>query len=278
MTDPAPQLPPDDAAWPELAHTRMGEGEPLLLIHSLGGTRAMWEPVLGRLAAEHDVIAVDVPGFAESPALPDDIEPSPRNLGLAALAHLRRLGIEEDPHIAGISHGSFISIETARLGRARSVTALCTAGFWEQPLGDRRNWARWLARGLWPYLKRRLETEDGRERILGGVIRHPGRLTAEQARRIVHSYAFSPGFAKTNSLMRNSIIGRLDPEQPHTLAWAEHDRLVRNRPLPGATVGPAVRQLQMPGVSHVPTWDDPALVAQTILETTALARSMRTAA
>ena len=37
----------------------------LVLLHPLGADRHVWEPVLERLAAERDVIAVDLPGFGE---------------------------------------------------------------------------------------------------------------------------------------------------------------------------------------------------------------------
>ena len=36
----------------ELAYERAGSGSPLILIHGLGGSRRIWEPVLERLAAE----------------------------------------------------------------------------------------------------------------------------------------------------------------------------------------------------------------------------------
>jgi pimeloyl-ACP methyl ester carboxylesterase len=46
-----------------LAHDRLGAGPPLLLLHHLGGTRAAWDPVRGALAARHETVAVDLPGF-----------------------------------------------------------------------------------------------------------------------------------------------------------------------------------------------------------------------
>ncbi|MGE5858214.1 MAG: alpha/beta fold hydrolase, partial [Solirubrobacterales bacterium] len=52
---------------------------------------------------------------------------------------------------------------------------------------------------------------------------------------------------------------------PITLAWAEHDALVRNRPLPDKALPRRVQQVELPGCGHVPTWDDPDLVARVIL-------------
>ena len=44
---------------------------------------------------------------------------------------------------------------------------------------------------------------------------------------------------------------------PITLAWAEYDTLVRNKPLRDGILPKRVRQLVLPGCGHVPTWDDP---------------------
>ena len=115
---------------------RGGSGEPLLLIHPLGGELVVWEPVFERLAAERDVIAVDMPGFGASPPLPAGVEPTPQALAAALAAQLDALGIER-AHLAGNSLGGWVALELAKLGRARSVTGLCTAGFWSRPLGPR---------------------------------------------------------------------------------------------------------------------------------------------
>ena len=54
----------------ELAFERRGAGPPLVLLHGIGHHWQAWLPVLDRLAAERDVIAVDFPGFGVSPPLP----------------------------------------------------------------------------------------------------------------------------------------------------------------------------------------------------------------
>lgn len=256
--------------WPDLAYTRAGSGEPLLLLHSLGGSRVIWEPVMHLLAAEYDVIAVDMPGFGDSPKLPRGIEPSPVNLARAALAQCERIGVGGPVHVSGVSLGGWVSIECSRLGSARSVTGLCTAGFWDEPLGPRINWARILSRLALPFLRPTLTSEKGRRRALSGVIRHPDRVTPEQARRLVEGYATSPGFNESNSLMRGATILPWErASAPVTLGWAEHDTLVRSRPLADHLLPEGVRQVVLPGCGHLPTWDDPALVARTIGETIA---------
>ncbi|WP_412741957.1 alpha/beta fold hydrolase [Krasilnikovia sp. MM14-A1004] len=77
----------------EPAHTRTGQGQTLVLLHPLGSSRSVWDPVVGALAGRFDVIAVDLPGFGESAPLPASTEATP-----AALAHAvaRALDAEAD--------------------------------------------------------------------------------------------------------------------------------------------------------------------------------------
>ncbi|MEU8609445.1 alpha/beta fold hydrolase [Actinoplanes sp. NPDC048791] len=53
-----------------LAHERRGSGPPLVLIHGLGSRRQVWDPLIAELARHREVIAVDLPGFGESPLWP----------------------------------------------------------------------------------------------------------------------------------------------------------------------------------------------------------------
>ena len=46
----------------EMNHIRRGAGKPLLLIHGIGGSSRSWQSILDDLAAERDVIAIDLPG------------------------------------------------------------------------------------------------------------------------------------------------------------------------------------------------------------------------
>jgi pimeloyl-ACP methyl ester carboxylesterase len=57
-------------------YSRSGQGEPLVLLHGLGSSRAAWEAIVPALAERFDVIAVDLPGFGASQPLPVGIEPS----------------------------------------------------------------------------------------------------------------------------------------------------------------------------------------------------------
>src|ERR1700754_2204443 len=81
-----------------LAHEATGEGEPLVLIHGLATTRVIWSRVLPLLGRSRRLIAIDVPGFGESPACGEGFE-------LEAVADcigdgLRELGVSEPYDVA----------------------------------------------------------------------------------------------------------------------------------------------------------------------------------
>lgn len=58
-----------------LHSTRQGSGKPLLLVHGLGSSIGNWDPVVPALAAEREVIAVDLPGCGESAPLTGELHP-----------------------------------------------------------------------------------------------------------------------------------------------------------------------------------------------------------
>ena len=255
------------AVW--LSHLRRGQGEPLLLLHSLGGSLVQWSPVLDRLAAEREVIAVDMPGFGESPELPDGIAPRAANLATAVLDFYDALGIEGRPAVAGISLGGWVAIECARQNAASAVVALCPAGFWKRsPESSNRRLARARRRGraLRPLLRPVMQTARGRREALGRFIYRPERLSPGEAQAIASAYVTAPAYDEASALMRAGRIEELKAiKVPMTLAWAEHDTLVRNKPLPEKALPKRVEQVMLPQCGHVPTWDDPELVARIVL-------------
>jgi pimeloyl-ACP methyl ester carboxylesterase len=95
---------------------REGEGPPLVLLHGIGHHWQAWEPVIGRLAEDFDVIACDSPGFGRSSPLAKGIELSIPAYADAFEWFFAELGLER-PHVAGNSMGGAIALELAR-GRA----------------------------------------------------------------------------------------------------------------------------------------------------------------
>jgi pimeloyl-ACP methyl ester carboxylesterase len=250
-----------------LSHDRTGTGEPLVLIHPLGGTRIVWEPVTPLLAASRDVIAPDLPGFGQSPALAPDQTPTAARLARAVADFLDVLGIDM-AHVAGNSLGGWVALELERLGRARSVTAVAPAGLWSRPLGPRPGKSlRPLGTALAPFAPLLLSNRRIRALALSGAFAHPERVPAHAARALVSAYLRAPAYEEANRQMRAGVFTLRRSDVPVTLVWPELDRLVaRPRQLPAW-----VSSIDLPGCGHVPMWDDPPLVADVILAGTGAA-------
>jgi pimeloyl-ACP methyl ester carboxylesterase len=252
-----------------LSHLCRGTGEPLLLLHGLGGAKEIWDPVVERLAAERETIAVDMPGFGGSPPLPAHLEPSAANLALAIRGFCTAQGLE-CPHVAGNSLGGWVALEMGRNGWAASVTAISPAGLWRRPLGARRFDPHRWARLLRPAVSAALRTRRGRVLMLRTSIAKPERVPAGLGRKLVLGWVDAPSYEGANRAMRTHVFDPAGyPQIPVTLAWGELDRLV-GPPRPERRPGGA-RFVVLPGVGHTPTWDDPGLVAATLLEGSSLA-------
>jgi pimeloyl-ACP methyl ester carboxylesterase len=223
--------------------------------------------VIAPLGQAYRVVAVDLPGFGQSAAPADGATPAPPTLARMLAGHLDTLGMDR-AHLVGSSLGAWIALELARLGRARSVTSLCAAGFWPRPLladGERpRKPGRPLARVLLPVMSPLLRTARGRRLVLGLNMAHPERVTHAEALDIVRAYATAPGYPATNLAMRRSFFaGPEGIDVPVTLAWGEHDRLVR----PPRVPPPGWRTVVLAGCGHLAMWDDPEQVVRVIRAT-----------
>lgn len=111
-----------------VVYDRRGAGEPLVLLHGIGHHWRAWLPVLDRLAAAHDVIAIDLPGFGESPVPAAGLPRHMSEVVAAVSRSFAALGVNR-PHVAGNSLGGAIALELAAAGRVASATALSPAGF-----------------------------------------------------------------------------------------------------------------------------------------------------
>jgi pimeloyl-ACP methyl ester carboxylesterase len=111
-----------------------------------------------------------------------------------------------------------------------------------------------------------MHTERGRRGTLGRFIYRPERLSPGEANAIAKAYVTAPAYDEASTLMRAGRVEELKSiKAPITLAWAEHDTLVRNKPLPAKLLPKRVEQVVLPHCGHVPTWDDPELVARVVL-------------
>lgn len=254
-----------------LNHHRQGTGEPLLLIHGIGSRWQMWTPVLEALAAAHDVIAVDLPGFGASPMPAPGTPPGLASLTALVEGFLDEIGVGR-PHAAGNSLGGLIALELARRDRVASATVLSPAGFASPTEMALARSSLWLsvrvARATARWSEGLLSRPAARRVWLRQVIEHGDRLSVQEAADSVRAMAAAPWFDETLPTLRPHQFG--DGEQitvPVTVAWGEHDRLLLPRQARRAAVAlPRARMVTLRGCGHVPTYDDPAQVARVVLE------------
>jgi pimeloyl-ACP methyl ester carboxylesterase len=249
-----------------LRYSRVGAGETLVLLHGLGSHRGAWEPVVPALAAQFDVLSVDLPGFGESPPLPAGQEPTPAALAAAVAGLLDELGIDR-PHVAGNSLGGWVALELAALRPLASVALLSPAGLWpggtpryaRLSLRATRELSYWLERPLSALMRFRV----ARSAALAQVFARPGRLSPEQARAAIGAAARCTGFVSTLRATADRHYRCTVPiDAPVTVAFGSRDRIL----LPGTSrhveqLPAGARVVALPGCGHVPMSDDPPAVA-----------------
>jgi pimeloyl-ACP methyl ester carboxylesterase len=261
---------------------RQGQGQPLVLLHGVICAERIWSNVLPRLAGNHDVIVPTALGHHGGPPattrpvsiehIVDDME---RQLDRLELGKV---------HLAGNSLGGWIAIELARRGRALTVCALSPAGAWEHDWPDKQRRSRVLsnavrdtrrARPLLPLLAR---SARFRHFALRYSAVHGERVTPAEFLALAED---TIGCEIADDLFASDAqLEPLDPPPcPITLAWSAQDRLFPVH-LYGARARellPAARFIVLDDVGHCPMFDDPGLVARTILAVTATSRIDATA-
>ncbi|MFI9601098.1 alpha/beta fold hydrolase [Streptomyces sp. NPDC004069] len=254
-----------------LSYARVGGGEPLLLLHGIGHHRQAWDPVVHLLAAEREVVAVDLPGFGASPALPEGLRHDlpTMNVVLGALCEALEW---ERPHVAGNSLGGLLALELGREKLVRSVTALAPAGFWTQAerryaFGVLRTMRTLAQRMPLPLVERLSRTAAGRTVLTSTIYARPARRPPEAVVAETLALARADGFEETLragvGLRFTDVLAGI----PVTVAWGTRDRLlVRRQGVRAQQIIPRARLVRLPGCGHVPMNDDPALVARVILD------------
>ncbi len=256
----------------DIVYERHGRGDPLVLLHGLGHRRQAWESVLDDLAGRHEVYALDLPGFGDSPG------PEPEGpYGIPALvdavaAWCAAAGLHR-PHLAGNSLGGAVALELGARGLAASVTALSPIGF---ARGAEMLGSRLMVGGM--HVATRVPARAWRAVIDSRPVRTLTTLAVHGGLRDSHG-----GLARLDpaAVTRGSPYTRLAPEVvrynftggpvltcPATVAWGENDRVLPVRAVRRVLRAiPHAREVRLLGCGHVPMDDDPRAVAHTILST-----------
>ncbi|MEW2606718.1 alpha/beta fold hydrolase [Streptomyces sp. NPDC047916] len=256
----------------EVSYERTGVGAPLVLLHGIGHHRQAWDPVLRILAAERDVIAVDLPGFGASPALPHGLAHDLRTMVPVLGSFFEALGVVR-PHVAGNSLGGLFALELGREGPARSVTALSPAGFWTP---SERRYAFGVLRAMrgaalampMPLIERLSRSSPGRAALTSTIYARPGRRSPAAVVSETVALREATGFRQTLEAGSGVTFADDVPGVPVSIAWGSKDRLLaRRQGVRAVRAIPRARLVRLPGCGHVPMNDDPAAVARVVLDT-----------
>jgi pimeloyl-ACP methyl ester carboxylesterase len=253
-----------------LNHIRQGSGEPLVLVHGLGDRCRTWSAVMPELARRHDVIAVDLPGFGDSPD--DGTGPTVGDQATRVERFFEELGLER-PHVAGNSMGGGIALELARRGSVATATAVSPVGFWTpreraycQAIFFRLIPALAL---LEPVAESVMATGAGRAATLGVGFARPWQLTPEQAVDVLHSQLRSRPRVKQCGAAFDEYTFHDGDELggvPVTVGWGDRDLILLYRQAArAARVLPQAEHVTLPGCGHVPFTDDPGMCAAVLL-------------
>lgn len=255
---------------------RAGSGEPLVLVHGATGTWQHWTPILDRLAERFEVIAPTLAGHFGGPSIEGIAITNPlKQVADRLHEQLDELCIDT-AHFVGNSLGGLLAIEAAARGRARSVTTFSAGGGWEIGSGEARRIGRFFARTV--ALSKHAPADAALRRPLArkiamrDIMRHGERVSYQDALALARGTA---GCAVNDVIVSSLRAGTdlvqfdlADVRVPVLLAWGTHDKVVPaarcssrlRRELPESTFR------WLPDCGHVPMWDNPALVANTIVE------------
>ena len=252
-----------------LAFDTHGSGPTLVLVHGTGSHRGMWDPVIGALARERRVIAVDLPGFAGSANEPAD--PSPAGLTTYLERWFAEQGLDR-PHVAGNSLGGGLALELARRRAVASATAVSPIGFWtprELVFAQRSLRAsRALTRRLRPAVPALTRTAAGRVAMFSQVYGRPWRLSPDEAVAAIDAFVEGPVFDAVLDASGHYRFGAGDELRgvPVTIAWGTRDALLIPRQATRARrLLPWAQHVALRGCGHVPCHDDPEAVAAVLL-------------
>lgn len=254
---------------------RAGSGEPLLLLHGIGSTHDDFTALRPQLDAHYRILAPDLPGHGDSPALPG--RPTIAAMAAAIEADLDELGVGR-VHVLGNSIGARIALELAVRGRARSVVAISPSGlntpaeraYQGVVLGTNR-----LAlQTLRPLVPLAARTVVGRSLLLAGMRSTPWLSSEVEARALRDGFADADGFWEMLwwGILTDVPTGLQRIDCPVILAQGTVDVIGAGQtPRYLATI-PTARYVPLLGAGHAPQSDTPDAIVALVRQAAAQAR------
>jgi pimeloyl-ACP methyl ester carboxylesterase len=252
----------------------LGKGEPVVLLHGLGGTKVTWFPILTALAERHRLIVPDLPGHGESEK--PRVEYSPRFYAHVMRRLMDEMGVDRAA-LLGNSLGGRVALELA-LRSPNRVTSLVVLDpsmpglRWRYALGFGRVVPSELGAFPFPLRERWMQVAIRR------LFAHPERLSSD---------AYVAGAAEFIRVYRSaearmaffSSLAQIMAERPETffrslrrikhralVVFGDQDRMVPLRLGVRLTQHlPNARLVILPEVGHVPQFEAPQETLDAVL-------------
>lgn len=243
-------------------------------MHGLGAGWRSWAPIIDELAERREVIAVDLPGFGETPPLTGEV--SIATLTDSVADFVREQGLD-GVATAGQSMGGRIVLELARRGLGGDTVALDPGGFWSDRellvFGATLRPSIALVGALRRRLPLLLGSRVGRTLLLAQLSARPWALSPQTVLPDVSGLAdaAATGAAmdaltkgpKQQGALAGTVPGRV------TLGWGRRDLVtVPSQAARALELFPDAELHWFERCGHFPQWDAPREAAQLILDRT----------
>lgn len=255
-----------------LRYVRAGQGSPVLLLHGFSSSLFTWREVLPGLARQHEVVALDFPGFGGS-QIPSDL--SPERLQRAALGLTARLGLVR-PALVGHSMGGAVAAalsSDATLAPRR--VALVDAATFAMGPENRPPMVRMLSRPWVGSLADLLPVRRLATLLALRQVFYDGRLVTSERLDEYVAPLRRPGFsAAMASLLRANAAVEAETQRrwaaaraPALVLWGRDDEWIPvNHAERHRAVLPAARVVILERCGHMPQEEHPTETLRLLLE------------
>lgn len=254
-----------------IRYVRRGSGPTVVLLHGIASSLYTWKDVLPGLAADHDVVALDFPGFGGS-----DIPPAPSADSLVASLRglLERLEIRRASLVGNSLGGAVASLVAAQdPGRVERLVLIDAAGF-RLSAEERPALLRLAAGPLGGALERLPRTRPLLALGLRQVFHDDALVSAERIDEYEAPMLRPGAVAALRALLTAPAPGPERYEamlrglrQPTLVLWGAEDRWI---PVADAdrfaAAIPDARRVVIPGCGHMPQEERPAETLRLVRE------------
>ena len=252
----------ETVAGRRVRYVRTGSGPAVVLVHGFGSSLATWKDVVPALARDHDVVALDLPGFGLSDQPTDlAVEDFPR----AIVGLMDRLGIERAALVGNsLGGGACALVAGSRSERVTALVLVDAAGFNLAP-AQRPALLRWTMGPAGSVLARLPGKRLVVETALRQVFHDPRLVTAERVAEYLQGARREGTFVSIRSLGaslrdRATLVQDVLPRvvAPTLVVWGADDRWIPPAHADRFVAAVAgARKAVIPDCGHVPQEERP---------------------